>query len=59
MFKGKVIHVSADATAINRQSGNQNSDTNSNIDGINDGNSASISIFKAKVQGNQKTLVDA
>ena len=53
MLKGKVIHVSADATEINKQNSSQNnSDANSN------GNN-SIATYKARVQLNQQTLVDA
>jgi len=54
MLKGKVIHVSADATETTRQNSNQSSDTNNS----NGSSNTSIATYKARVQLNQQTLID-
>ncbi|MFZ3001578.1 MAG: HlyD family type I secretion periplasmic adaptor subunit [Undibacterium umbellatum] len=51
MLKGKVIHVSADATEVSKQNGNQSTDSNGS-------NNSSIATYKARVQLNQQTLID-
>jgi HlyD family secretion protein len=56
MLSGKLTHLSADATEVNKPNTTSN---NSNAAGTNENNASTIATYKARIQLDQQSLVDA